>query len=1291
MARGLCVPSRRGSGTSFAPTRAAILALLVLLLSAACSPALADYGAQITVNLTTDPFGDRAYIAAPPEYPQSWLGNQVFPTTGDSAGWCLNESSGRVLQSWSSPLYSMPLVLGTEGAVGMPMVWGWIFKILLQEVIGYQTVWYDQGTTQITFYNRLVTDVPARRSDLEIQSYLQPAAPTADYLEHVQGDGSVVSRGAHSQTNQGGLYFSAAALALHPELAMESWRAWTLSDSNAQQASPLYPGGEVVQLFRNDTWEVLDEIRAVGGFADMLKENPYEPFNPANPFVCRSTMTSLDGTEFRTGCDHADYPSMYIPDQCWPNPREQCAVMFSNTPVWLGTYTQSILSTLNLSIAVAFVNVQAFSEEAFVWNSGNRKLLQYIDPTGLATNIDCTVNGRTVPCWQRVTLPLWSSECLPHYTGNFDDNYSCDYPTWSQVKYARADLATTAPRADYLLQRSDFSQTDTRAFFDLLGKQSGWPQDHKSVACAWVRENKARWASWIAAPPACSFDDTEAIVHPCDEATATMWISYEWKLPKACVGGRALPPPDEVSCPLVSASRTEQTAFLVCAAVLCAFFFALFSLRVVEILTQRRAATSTLLPSASDKKGSGSTAAPQLGCLGRLSLFGRHMPIMQLMTSSFLYFMIGLSMLAALPFVNYGPLSDARCWARYAFVMGGLTFAAQSLLMMALDTRSSLDRSLKNNARSSWAIGLRVSRILQLVILIVDACQTTLLTTKVEDAPGGGVVAVAYCAIPSVWLVAVHCTFMALWCCGNAAVMVQLLLRIHFDSLCGSTRDYTTTVRAKAARRAARATRAQKLQVDSIALSLLFGVGTALLLLWSIFLSTDPNVQLVDIVGLVGSLVGWGSLYLPSVFRARELMQPQQQSAEDKADRAAGLGGDQSDTIGNVSLVHVLSDSLLLLHFRRFAEERFDGEALHFLLSVQQFFKRLRDSTLNLTQLLEELDRIVVEFIVAGAKQQVNVSSSLRDSTLAAVDALRMHAVTLARERLKPASAELKGQARQCLQAAVSEVYQLVQWNSFPRFVASKTMVRSQKLLGWAEGFDELDEEEQSALLLRFKERQSQIRKQLIEASQTAASCSSDGEPRMQNNEAALLLFGGDGGATVAADGAGSAGTVPFTSAASRATPVKSSRARGANGTGGGNGGQMTSLRIGISPAAGGDGGGSGPNSTRVDDAPTVTLRQHSTASSNLPQVAPRRTATVAASPNADGATANNAGLETPQPHLMYPASPSAMPVGGAASASGVRPVLVHGVPSAAAGATPGGSPNPADSPSVLTLPGTPC
>jgi hypothetical protein len=140
------------------------------------------------------------------------------------------------------------------------------------------------------------------------------------------------------------------------------------------------------------------------------------------------------------------------------------------------------------------------------------------------------------------------------------------------------------------------------------------------------------------------------------------------------------------------------------------------------------------------------------------------------------------------------------------------------------------------------------------------------------------------------------------------------------------------------------------------------------------------------------------------------------------------------------------------LHFRRFAEERFDGEALHFLLSVQQFFKRLRDSTLNLTQLLEELDRIVIEFIAADAKEQVNLSSSLRDSTLEAVDALRMHAVTLARERLKPASAELKGQARQCLQPAVSEVYQLVQWNSFPRFVASKTMVRSQKLLGWAEG-----------------------------------------------------------------------------------------------------------------------------------------------------------------------------------------------------------------------------------------------
>jgi hypothetical protein len=83
-------------------------------------------------------------------------------------------------------------------------VWAWIVKLLLQELIGYQAAWYDQGDTAVTFYTRLLLNPAPKRSDLEIQSFLQPASPMGDYTAHVKGDKTVVAHGAHSQTNQGG-------------------------------------------------------------------------------------------------------------------------------------------------------------------------------------------------------------------------------------------------------------------------------------------------------------------------------------------------------------------------------------------------------------------------------------------------------------------------------------------------------------------------------------------------------------------------------------------------------------------------------------------------------------------------------------------------------------------------------------------------------------------------------------------------------------------------------------------------------------------------------------------------------------------------------------------------------------------------------------------------------------------------------------------------------------------------------------------------------------------------------
>jgi hypothetical protein len=118
---------------------------------------------------------------------------------------------------------------------------------------------------------------------------------------HVTGTGEVVQKGSHSQTNQGGIYLTRSSMALHPQYAMESWRAFTQGD-NALSADPLYTDGAMLQLFIADSWTVLDSLRDVWG-QDMLKEYTGES-------VCQPVMVGRDGLPFDTGCTHPDYPSM---------------------------------------------------------------------------------------------------------------------------------------------------------------------------------------------------------------------------------------------------------------------------------------------------------------------------------------------------------------------------------------------------------------------------------------------------------------------------------------------------------------------------------------------------------------------------------------------------------------------------------------------------------------------------------------------------------------------------------------------------------------------------------------------------------------------------------------------------------------------------------------------------------------------------------------------------------------------------------------------------------------------
>jgi hypothetical protein len=191
------------------------------------------------------------------------------------------------------------------------------------------------------------------------------------------------------------------------------------------------------------------------------------------------------------------------------------------------------------------------------------------------------------------------------------------------------------------------------------------------------------------------------------------------------------------------------------------------------------------------------------------------------------------------------------------------------------------------------------------------------------------------------------------------------------------------------------------------------------------------------------------------------------------SDNAADAFANRSSSELN-SLANIFSDPLIVIHFQRFAESAFDAEAVHFLLACQEYFGLLKSSTVTVAQLVCGAQQIFDEYIVDGASQQVNIGSTLRMESLAALTELRL---TTSAQKLKPATSDLKAKARACFHSALKEVYSLVQVNSYARFLKSAAAARCENLIRWTEGFDELDDQEQTGMLRKLTKQQQQSRR----------------------------------------------------------------------------------------------------------------------------------------------------------------------------------------------------------------------
>ena len=708
--------------------------------------------------------------------------------------------------------------------------------------------------------------------------------------------------------------------------------------------------------------------------------------------------------------------------------------------------------------------------------------------------------GASVPCWSRIDFPAYTSVCDRHWTGNSTgSDYSCDFPQIDVVKLARKSLAVEAPRADYLLSQFDLTSDDFDFMFASFTAQNLNPNNHKQTACDWLRTpaNRDRWLKWIAPPPPCTGSDFYSFVADCDPDTEHRQVVYQWHQPKACVGGVPLPDVGQLDCGYLSADMKSGQSFVAVAAFLLAvvslivgakLVAAWFAWKMTRTASASTAAVTKIHPAGTTQPmqqalAVGSTSQSQQGWIASVATYQRELPVFAVMDRGLFALAGGLVLLLVLPLVSLGSPSVSMCLARPSLLFLGLVLAGMPLMLATFQLRNEMARLLEQRRQKQMAMVLGVllaASVLLFILLAADATggasrSADLLATVTVPLEGVESLLFPICTPPPLWFLVAQLFLHLAWMVAGPLLALQLLARTYLTALFGaSTYQMVHKSRSKGQ---GKISRVQLVQVHSLALVWMCWVATAAALL-SILLSPQYYSVHQTSVLISNGLIVAGvvcivlALLLPSIFHH---CSRRSQSAKLHRQQAAAIGGgrpqstsvtpSEEDGPASRSLAALLSEPLYVLHLRRFAERSFDAEAIHFLLAAQTFLQHIKSPTFTLAQLMLELGQLCKDYIEEGAPQQVNVSSRMRQEAMAGIDGIRMAAVALAGSRLKPASTDIKAQTRSCLHALIQEVYQLVQLNSYPRFLLSSNVSRAQHLQSWADGFAELDMEEMAAML----------------------------------------------------------------------------------------------------------------------------------------------------------------------------------------------------------------------------------
>ena len=968
-------------------------------------------------------------------------------SVGSFPGFCLSASAGRVLLNWSSPLYSRAVTLSPSNPNLLNFLNSWVAKLLLEELLGYAVLLHDPLNNPNDVYG----DITAGLVDAAVSVFMEPSQDGPELAQYTRA-GQVLYYGEQGVASRGGLYFPQRLLELYPQLSLELWRSYQLSDPLSAQALP---------LFIEDSWAALNQSGV-----NLLLVNQSDPTS----LVCPSdaVLEAENGGSPLADCGCVE--GIYYPPQCLPNPRQQCALMFIDH-VWLDPgLSQNLVRNLNLGLAVAFIsNFSATVQALTLQQRGVLFYAQDVNPLSLMT---CSQPNSSLsePCFARVFFPTYDVSC-DALTDNSDrGNYTCDYPYQYIVKLSSPPLPELAPRVTHLLTQMSLSPSDARAMLGGLNLQAaaGNATDYKRAACDWLTANPDEWSGWIAPPAECGYADMQYSLSGCsDQAEAA--LTFAWTAPKACVGGLALPQDSSVSCGY--ATFSSQAGDVAAAVVLCVLLLALVAdqavlcalgMRLPAALPQQPTLARRILQSYQSRSQR----------LGRLAAW----------TCSSA---VGALLLLAVVLVNSLTVSDSQCRARFTLLVLGLTTVGSSLLCAMRDFALSSRRRLQTNGRGwgdlRWIAVIALSNAVVLACLVLDGSSIG-ANTQIVD--GFVPLSQPLCQRPSLFitvpLLAINTPWIALLCLTWSRFATSLLLR-HF-----AQQQPVAAADTVAVHESKPTIQRQQLRPAVWRLFLLLSAAIALwivllaVLLPSLMTSAlyERNVWIISYQAaavLVGAALLWLLALLPSLQPLRLCARQrsiQVRSSSSMSETSTKRSSTAWMTDRDFALTAIFADPVLLACLTAFMETTFDAENVRFLVDVREFNARVRQWRLDRAPkpLLAEACSLFHTYLAANAPSQINVGSAQLTTVKQRLEAL----AGLCEVRLSPSCAEweqLEKAALLCFADVSKECTSLLRVNGIPRFLSSSSGERANGLVEWAEHFDSLSIVEQRAVIARCKSR----------------------------------------------------------------------------------------------------------------------------------------------------------------------------------------------------------------------------